>query len=840
MIKRRESRRKARSNTNALEEIGTHAISAEEIDRLKRELAEKERMRQDIEDYEKRRDALIASKRSTQNALHYEAMLEDGICRLRKGVYSSAVSVENASFPTLSANQQKTIYANINKWLNGLSPEVAVQIYIHNRLIENEVALQEASYAIWNSSTDDIRSSFNAHIEGELEKKAAVLRSSIQIIHTVKAENAQEARIQLNDLEKEVDATFNSKVVHLDGVERLRSINALTRPDEVFNFEYESLLETRRDTKDAIAPPSFRRPDFKEASNRIFLGDTYGKVYGVTNYPNNLDDNYLARMMNVPCDSVIAIHYRQENLTESLKRASQQLTDLEQVRSGRNKKARERGDFSGQNVSGAFEKKIEAAEWWYDDLSDRNQKRFDVNMFVYTYSKDNSTLEKNVRLLKQRSEEYVYRLDPLAYYEVETFNSVLPLGNVERNIEVAMPTYDAASFIPFSHVEFQTKSDWRVFNGVSTDSNGFVYYSQFDISSPHTFRFGKTGSGKSMDAKLEMLQLWLDAEDIQVKNGLQQRYIAQFHVQDPDSEYRSFIEYLGGVYLDFKTNSDFCINPCAIVVDDIDSDDPINAQIEFLTGFMELVYPVNEQDRSILGSEVSRACKAMYAHFDRNAENQAMPTLSDLKRNLEASSHPIAREAATALWRYTDGDLTIFNGQTSIDIDSPFIGYGFKEAPESVKNIFMYLTMNNVWTSLIKNDSKGISTFIYFNEFQSLLKSQTASEYFFKLFPRARKHNGFCTAMTQVTGPIAKNVTAEAALQNSSTVKIFHIDPGDRAYLAENLDIPIERIDEAAQSDIPGRGMLKHGNKNTVFNNLWDKDSLIYQLCQTDRKDLKR
>ena len=148
--------------------------------------------------------------------------------------------------------------------------------------------------------------------------------------------------------------------------------------------------------------------------------------------------------------------------------------------------------------------------------------------------------------------------------------------------------------------------------------------------------------------------------------------------------------------------------------------------------------------------------------------------------------------------------------------------------------------MNNVWTSLIKNDSKGISTFIYFDEFQSLLKSQTASEYFFKLFPRARKHNGFCTAMTQVTGPIAKNVTAEAALQNSSTVKIFHIDPGDRAYLAENLDIPIERIDEAAQSDIPGRGMLKHGNKNTVFNNLWDKDSLIYQLCQTDRKDLKR
>ena len=354
---------------------------------------------------------------------------------------------------------------------------------------------------------------------------------------------------------------------------------------------------------------------------------------------------------------------------------------------------------------------------------------------------------------------------------------------------------------------------------LSTDAIHTVHPLEIDIPKGRlTVVTGVSGSGKSMSAKEEIVQIALSTED-------------DILILDPESEFGYLTEALGGVVIRISATSDTHINALDMDRAYGDERNPIVSKSEFVLSLFEQLIGdgmVTAKEKSILG----RCTEQVYLPYIRNGYKGTPPTLQDFYRLLQMQPEPEAQGLALASELFITGTLNTFAQRTNVDTNARIIDYDIRELGEQLMPLGMLVTLDAIYNRVIRNWKSGKTTWIFCDEFYVLFRYEYSANFFYKLWKRIRKYNGLITGLTQNVEELLRSDTARLMLANSEFLVLLNQSATDREELAKLLNISDTQLGYI--TNVPaGCGLIRCAGSIVPFTNSFPKNTRLYQLMTT-------
>ncbi len=217
-------------------------------------------------------------------------------------------------------------------------------------------------------------------------------------------------------------------------------------------------------------------------------------------------------------------------------------------------------------------------------------------------------------------------------------------------------------------------------------------------------------------------------------------------VFDPAGEYGNLVGALGGSNVAFSPDSPTRLSP-------FDRSDVANmattSQMAFkIDAFLALSSAMMaegdeglpEADKSI----ITRCVEAAYA----KRGGDGTPTLSDFYEILKAQPERESRDIALRYERYVKGGR-FFNCQSNVTFDERIVNVDLHELSSSMRVFGMLTALEAVRNRMYANYERGVTTWLYIDEVQSLFGHPAIIEYFTKFWAEGRKFNLIATGITQ-------------------------------------------------------------------------------------------
>ena len=245
---------------------------------------------------------------SAQVSIPYEAMYQDGVCRVTPRTFSKCIEFTDISYQLAQADTKTAIFENLCDLYNYLDASIHVQFSFINRKIDPKQYAKSFEIRAQGDDFDDIRSEYSDILQDQLVNGNNGLMKRKFMTYTIEADSLKMARARLRRIETDLLGYFKSMGASawgLDAKERLEVMHSIFHPDgEPFSFDWKWLAPSGLSTKDFIAPSSFR---FGNA--RMFgLGGKYGAVSFLQILSPELSDEMLADFLNTENGIVVNLH----------------------------------------------------------------------------------------------------------------------------------------------------------------------------------------------------------------------------------------------------------------------------------------------------------------------------------------------------------------------------------------------------------------------------------------------------------------------------------------------------------------------------------------------------
>ena len=303
--------------------------------------------------------------------------------------------------------------------------------------------------------------------------------------------------------------------------------------------EAQELRETEKIWRDSFSfikdhiSPSMIKID----SQKLQIGDTIVRTIFTYAYPDVLEGNWLSPLINwdvkfdvsmfiYPADSARVMKFLRTRLTQL---RSQALIN------------REKGLITDPRL----EAQMQDVEELQQSLTRGQEKYFHLSLYITTYAENEDEMKKlQNKLDMMLSGRNI--LTKQAFLRAEQgFIATGPFGKDEVNVYRNISTKGLSTTFPFSSNSLS--QDDGVFYGINTHNKSLIIFDRFRSENANMCVFAKSGGGKSFAVKLEILRSLMMGTDV--------------IVLDPENEYRSLIETVGGTYLNISLNSHEKINP---------------------------------------------------------------------------------------------------------------------------------------------------------------------------------------------------------------------------------------------------------------------------------------
>ena len=288
--------------------------------------------------------------------------------------------------------------------------------------------------------------------------------------------------------------------------------------------------------------------------------------------------------------------------------------------------------------------------------------------------------------------------------------------------------------------------------------------------------FAKSGAGKSYLVKLEALRsLMLGTEII---------------VIDPEEEYQTLCEAIGGEYISFSFDSPAKINPFDLSGVYEEGENELGLKILSLHGFLRVVMgKLTPTEDAIIDRALVATYKSKGITPDPQSQRKEPPLMEDLYKILLGMEEAQAQGLADRLEKFVKGSLIgVFNQQSNIDLRNTFTVFSIKNLEDELRPIAMYLILDFVWTR-IKNDIKKRLLFV--DEAWYLMQHPESATFMYSIAKRARKYYLGMTTITQDVEDFLDTDYGKAIITNSSIQVLLKQSPAaidrvaDAFYLSE-------------------------------------------------------
>ena len=747
----------------------------------------------------------------------YDAMYKNGIAQVEEGLFSQTVEFSDISYQSARRDAQENIFSVLSSLYNYFSADASVQLSIANTPIPADVIGSKRFFRHVADVDDGLVDEYNRILNDKLREGVSNLERHRYLTYMVGADDADAATPKLARIRADVCQTLariRCDARPIDGEERLRAMNSIVRPKKRFEFSWDKLSQFRGlRTKNLIAPNLM---DFApEGRADCFESDgVFGSVLAIRDFGSMLEDYYLANIIDLPIPLVVTLHIQPIAQSDALAMVKRQLDWMDKEIIDEQMAAVKKGyDYSILPPELRYSK--EEAEELLDFLRNKNERLFVYTGLVYTYADSLEELDRQVEQVVSVAQGNSLGIVGLDYRQKHALNSMLPLGRNHVNVSRHLTTGQIAMQMPFASQELNQEGGG--YYGQSKQSGNLVICNRKRLASPMGFVCGKPGSGKSFSVKREILNTVLAFPEDEVV------------IFDPAGEYSTLVGSCNGQNIRLAPDSDTSMNPFDLTdvegkADAAQMAFKIDAFLALSSAMMaEGAEGLPEADKSI----ITRCVEAAYAQA-----GDRIPTLEDFYRVLVEQPEREARDIALRYERFVKGALSFFNRQSNVAFKNRVTNVDLHDLSSNMRVFGMLTALEAVRNRMYENFERGVTTWLYIDEVQSLFGHPAIIEYFSKFWAEGRKFNLICTGITQNSTYMLTHESARNMVLNSDFCLLHKQSALDRKSWVDLLTLSDTEAGYIDDSIKAGEGLLVAGGARVPIMDDFPKGAL-YDLFNT-------
>lgn len=506
--------------------------------------------------------------------------------------------------------------------------------------------------------------------------------------------------------------------------------------------------------KDIIAPSAIE-VDY----NYVKIGDKYFQTLFISAYPRFVGANWLEPIINFNHTLTITMYYYPVNARNVLDDLRRKIAEMEAtINIARDK---------GKVVDPAVQAALEDAKSLQEQLVKGIERFFHFSFYI-TVSADNLEELRNTSYQVESTLGSMGLISKKATLDMENaFKTTLPLCSDKLKVIRNMDTTSCATTFPFTSSELTANEG--ILYGVNKHNGSLIIFDRFSLENANSVIFAKSGSGKSYLVKLEALRSLLFGVDI--------------IVIDPETEYRTLCDAVGGEYIDFNINSQSKINPFELPVTD-ELEDQLSLKILSLHALFKIMLGnLTNAESAVLDRALIDTYKLKGINQDRNTQHNEPPLMEDLYKTLQVMEEPESKALAERLERYVKGSLSgIFDQRSNVNLDNNFSVFSIRNLEDVLRPIAMFMILDFIWTKVKHNLKKRI---LVLDEAWIMMQYPDSAAFVYSLAKRARKYYLGLTTITQDVADFLKSDYGKAVVTNSSIQILLKQHPASIDNLAE-------------------------------------------------------
>ena len=708
--------------------------------------------------------------------------------------------------------------------LNSLN--VSFKIIISNEPESLEELNNSVFAAAVNNSEEPLAREFNKYYQKKVSNsKRGINQVRYFIISCLKAD-FEGANAFFETIENQLSMSFGrlgSGLLPLNASQRLRALHNFYRmgQEKKFRFSWDEALLQRRDWRRDIINTTIKE---HETYLSLDFGKRYVSVLFVRNYPSGLSDTFVKELMSLPFPLMLTFDIEPVDSDYASKMLMQKYMSAQRSIDKQQELKNKNGNFS-TDVSYDKRKEVDELEEAMDGLRSFDEKMFYADILIAVSAKSKQDLENYVEQIKTVGDTYTLEISEHILQQLDALNTVLPTA--VRFVDTMRPLFSTplSGFIPFNVQEINDKDGF--FYGINQVSKNAITGNRKKLKNGNGFIFGKSGSGKSQDAKSEIGQVLTYTDD-------------DIIIIDPMGEYEPIAEEWKGNYFKFtqSTENQLYKNPLHVPQE-------VENELEFISLKAEFLYALCEQaiKPDILTNKhinvIDKATKEMYEDFfaDRkNKKDPDSPTLVTLRdkflKSYEENGDKYAKDMAEQMELFTTGTLNIFAHQETETESNRLEVYGLSALGKKMKKLAMLVAIEAVKSKLKYNHKNKKATWVYVDEVHELWKDDYAIAALEDLWREVRKQGGLCTGMTQFIMDGLGNDSAASMIGNSEFTLLLEQGSIDKENLFDIFEVSTAQL-KYVNGVEPGTGLIRFGKKIIPFDNVMDKESDLYRLFNT-------
>lgn len=721
---------------------------------------------------------------------------------LKSGGMRKVIMVAGINLDLKSEEEQDSIISSFQNLLNSL--DFNIQFNVHSRRLAIKEYLNNMKARMDKEENPLIKNQFAEYIqfiekfisENTVVEKSFFVTVPFDMVTVPgigakkKEEEEKNANMSVEDLMQHMDKLNFRTEQTLQGLRHV-GLRAVTLNDAELRELCINFYNPKTTEKEPIPdddPIASKRIELK--SDYLKINDKFVKSFFVLNYPRYLASNWLDPIINQPELMDISIHMSPIDTGIALKNLTKKTAMLNAAIAEREEKGLVRDP--------ALETALMDTEELRDTLQQTREKLFSVSLYCCVYTDTLEEIKKLEYKIVSTFERSLITVKTPMFEQTKLWRSISPLSKNFMGITFAMNTSPASAFFPF--ISPDLTSDEGIMYGLNLHNNTLVIFDRFDLENHNSTIFARSGSGKSYAAKLELLR--------SIMLGVNVLII------DPENEYQSLADAVGGTTFKISLTSKDSINPfdIPVVPEGEDEGEVLQSHIASLTGLIKLmVGAVTPAEEGIL----DRAINETYASRDiapgrdfKGIEPPLLGDLEDILRNMDGG-----KDLADRLYRFTKGSYAGFaNRPTNIDTKNDVVVFSIRDLEEELRPIAMYIVLNYVW-NVVRSELKR--RIMVVDEAWLMMKYPDSAAFLFNLVRRARKYYLGITTITQdvedfLSSPYGRPVITNSSLQillkqSPATIdivgKAFNLTDVEKNYL---IDVGV------------GQGLMLVGQKHVA------------------------
>lgn len=539
----------------------------------------------------------------------------------------------------------------------------------------------------------------------------------------------------------------------------------------LFNLSKKPAVDTKPPSstftlEDVLAPKEIEI-DFKE----LRIDNRYFRTYFVSKYPRFVEPNWLEPLISFDRALYISMFIyptKSQGVLDDLKRKVAEMeatiqTDVER----------------GHAVDPAVEVALEDARVLQEQLVRGVERFFQFSLYVTIPIGNKEELGNTSKLVESTLASLSMTAHPITLQMAEGFNSTLPLGEDPLNLTHNMDTTSLATTFPFASSELTANEG--VMYGINEHNDSLILFDRFSLENANSVVFAKSGAGKSYFVKLEALRSLMFGTEILII--------------DPEQEYLSLCEAVGGEYLSFSASSALKINPFDLPVNNT-GENELGNKILSLTAFFKLVLgDLDSAEAAVLDRALKQTYSLRGITDDPKTQSRTPPLMEDLYKLLLGMEDKTGVGLATRLERFVKGSLSgIFSSYTNLEINNSFTVFSVRNLVDQLRPLAMHIILDFIWTKVRSRLKRRI---LVVDEAWILMRYPDSANFLVDIAKRARKYYLGLTTITQDVEDFLGGDRGKEIISNSSIQvllkqapasiellgQLFHLSQGEKRLL---------------------------------------------------------